>query len=235
MNPNDKHALESALLLKEKLGCSVHVISLGSENSIKILREAIAMGVDTATRIDTGDLGYLSPLAKGEILAQAVKKIGNFDLILLGMASNDYGQSQLPSIIAAKLLMSQVTYADSLEIENNFFIGDRYVEGGTIKIKVKIPCVVSVASTANEPRYTSVKRILIAKKTEIPVINLKDLDINIEDFDSYCGLKLNIVEKPETDEIEVFKVDEGDDIELGVEKLLSKLKTDGIELGGLKQ
>ncbi len=229
MNPNDKNAIEAALQIKEsKEGVTVHVLSLGSENALKVLREAIAMGVDSASRIEADDLDFLSSMAKTTILAKAIQK-EQPDLIMTGMYSTDFGQAQVPVILATMLNLPQVTYVDKLEIEDKTVTAERYIEGGSIKLKVPRPCVLSIASTANEPRYTSVKRIMLAKKTQIPVVSLADLEIDTTGLNNMGGLELIEIIQPQKSEIECFKVEE-DDVEVGVDKLIAKLREDGIDL-----
>ncbi|MHA1990346.1 MAG: electron transfer flavoprotein subunit beta/FixA family protein [Candidatus Hodarchaeales archaeon] len=231
MNPNDKHAVEAALQLKEKNeGSTVHAMCLGSENALSVLREAIAMGCDSASRVDFGE--YLSAEGRTEVLTKAINKTDSFDLIFTGMAG-DFESSQTPVILASKMNLPQITYANTLDIEGNSFVSERYIEGGSIKIKVPMPCIVSVASTANEPRYTSVKRILVAKKTEIPIISLDDLEINVDILKTIGGLEMVSIEQPEIEEKEVVKI-ESDDLEEGVGELIIKLKEAGVDLGGYK-
>ena len=212
MNPNDKNAIEAALILKEKYGGTVGVLCIGSENALNALREAIAMGADEAARVNISDLGYLNPLAKSKIIVNAIKKMGQYDIIFTGMNSIDYGQAQIPVLVATGLELPHLTYATDISIgaDNKSVISNRYVEAGTVKVKVSIPCVVSVATTANKPRYTSVKRILVAKKTPIPIMTLTDLSIKVEDLASYGGLELLEVEHPKQRETEVFKIEEED-------------------------
>ena len=230
MNVNDKNAIEAALQIKEaQENVTVHAICLGSENALKVLREAIAMGCDEASRIEADDLDFLtSSMAKATILAKAIQKLEP-DLIMTGMYSTDFGQAQVPVILATILNLPQVTYVDKLEMDNNSVTAERYIEGGSIKLKVPRPCVLSIASTANEPRYTSVKRIMLAKKTQIPVVSLGDLEVDTATLKNMGGLEIVEVQRPEKSEIECFKVEE-DDVEAGVDKLLAKLREDGIDL-----
>ena len=231
MNPNDKHAVEAALQLKEKFeGSTVHAMSMGSGNALSVLREAVAMGCDSASRIDNEE--YIPSEGRTTVLMNAIEKTEKFDVIFTGMAG-DFGSAKIPIILATKMNLPHISYANTLEIEGNSLISDRYIEGGAIKIKVPIPCVVSVASTANEPRYTSVKRILVAKKTEIPVLSLNDLNIDIDSLKNIGGLEFVSVEQPDVEEKEVVKIQE-DDLEEAVGILLEKLKADGVDLGGFK-
>ena len=230
MNTNDKNAIEAALLIKESQdNVTVHAVCFGSENALKVLREAIAMGCDEASRIDADDIEFLtSSLAKATVLAKAIEK-HQPDLIITGMYSTDFGQAQVPVLLASMLKLPQVTYVDKLELADGSVTAERYIEGGSIKLKVPRPCVLSIASTANEPRYTSVKRIMLAKKTEIPVVSLDDLNISEDDLKTTGGLEVVEIQTPDKQEIECFKVEE-DDVEAGVDKLLAKLREDGIDL-----
>lgn len=230
MNVNDKNAIEAALQIKESHDdVTVHALCFGSENALKVLREAIAMGCDEASRVDADDIEFLtSSMAKATVIAKAIEKL-EADLILTGMYSTDFGQAQVPVILASILKLPQVTYVDKLELTDGFVTAERYIEGGSIKLKVPRPCVLSIASTANEPRYTSVKRIMLAKKTQIPVVSLDDLGVSEDDLQSMGGLEVVEIQTPDIAEIECFKVEE-DDVEAGVDKLLAKLREDGIDL-----
>jgi electron transfer flavoprotein beta subunit len=231
MNPNDKHAVEAALQLKEKNeGSSVHAMCLGSENALSVLREAIAMGCDSASRVDFG--GYLSAEGRTEILTKAISQMDAFNLIFTGMAG-DLESSQTPVFLASKMNLPQITYANTLDIEGSSFVSERYIEGGSIKIKVSMPCIVSVASTANEPRYTSVKRILVAKKTQIPIISLDDLEIDADSLEILGGLEMVSIEQLDSEDKEVIKR-ENDNLEEAVGELIIKLKEAGVDLGGYK-
>lgn len=234
MNVNDKHAIESALELQEKFeDAVVHAMCLGSGNAVKVLREAIAMGCTEASWVNIDDINFLlTPLSKATILEKALKK-HNPDLVLTGMYSTDLGQAQLPSLLASVLDLPQSTYVNKIQLDGDHVITDRYVEGGIIKIKVKKPCVLSIASTANEPRYTSVKRIMLAKRTQIPEVTLGDLGIDKDSLKNTGGVELIEVSKPTTSELETFMVEE-DDLEKGIELLVNKLKEDGIDLSAFK-
>ncbi|KKK40898.1 hypothetical protein LCGC14_2921970, partial [marine sediment metagenome] len=202
--PNDKHAIEAALVLKEtNEGSTVHAMSMGSENALSVLREAVAMGCDSASRIDYEE--FLPSEGKAEILTKAISK-DSYDLILTGMVG-DFGSSQIPVLIASKMNFPHITYANTLEVDGNSFAADRYIEGGAIKIKVTMPCIVSVASTANEPRYTSVKRILVAKRTQIPVFSLDDLELDEDSLSNIGGLEFSAIEKPDIEEKEIIKIE----------------------------
>ena len=149
MSSFDKHAIEAALQLQEQdESITVQVLCLGSENALKILREAIAMGIESGNRVEADALDYLSAYAKGKILAKTIKHLGDFDLILTGMYSTDFGQAQLPSLLASNLGLPQITYLNSIKIENNMVIGDRYVESGAVTTEVPIPCVVILVLNA---------------------------------------------------------------------------------------
>lgn len=235
MNPNDKNAIEAALVLKEKYGGTVGVLCVGSEKALNALREAIAMGADEAARVDINDCGYLNPLAKSEIITKAIKKMGQYDIIFTGMNSVDYGQAQIPVLVATGLSLPHLTYATdiSLEDDNKNVASNRYIEAGTVKVKISMPCIISVATTANKPRYTSVKRILLAKKTPIPVMSLNDLNVEVASLSAYGGLELLEVEHPKQRETETFKVEE-EDLEKAVDMLLAKMKEDGFDLVSYK-
>lgn len=237
MNPNDKHAVEAGLQLKEKHGGTVKVLSLGPEEAaLKVVREAIAMGADEGAVIETDeDLGWLDAFTKAKILVKGINKLGSFDLILTGMNSTDFNDHQVPQMIAELLNLPAETYISELEMEDGKVKVHRYIEGGTVELRIPLPSVLSIASVANEPRYTPIKRIMLARRAKIPVWELDDdLDLDEDDLKDEMSLKLVDVSEPPVEERELVKIEE-EDPEKAVDLLLEALKKDGIDLGAYRK
>ncbi len=236
MNPNDKHAVEAGLQLKEKHGGSVKVLSLGPEDAaLKVVREAIAMGADEGAVINTEDLGWLDAFMKAKILVKGINKLGSFDLILTGMNSTDFNDHQVPQMIAELLNLPAETYISEHEIEDGKIKVHRYIEGGTAELRVPLPAVLSIASVANEPRYTPIKRIMLARRANIPVWELDDdLDLDEDDINDEMSIKLLDVSEPPVEERKLVKIEE-EDPEKAVDLLLEALKKDGIDLGAYRK
>ncbi len=237
MNPNDKHAVEAGLQLKEKHGGTVKVLALGPEDAaLKVVREAIAMGADEGAVIETDeDLGWLDAFTKARILVKGINKLGSHDLILTGMHSTDFNDHQVPQMIAELLSLPAETYISELEVEDGKIKVHRYIEGGTVELRIPMPAVLSIASVANEPRYTPIKRIMLARKAKIPVWELDDdLDWDEDEIEDEMTIRLVEVSEPPVEERTLIKIEE-DDPEKAVDMLLESLKKDGIDLGAYKK
>ncbi len=235
MNPNDKHAVEAALQIKEAHGGTVKVLSLGPEDAaLKVVREAIAMGADEGAVIETEELGWMDTLTKANILVKGINKLGSFDLLLTGMYSTDFTDHQIPQMIAELLNLPAETYISEYTIEEGKIKVHRYIEGGTVELRIPLPAVLSIASVANEPRYTPIKRIMLARRTKIPIWELDDLELDEDEVKEEMPLKLVGVSEPPAEERELIKIEE-EDPEKAVDLLLEALKKDGIDLGAYKK
>lgn len=176
VNPFDKNAVEAALQLKEKHGGTVTVISMGPPQAKDALKECIAMGADNAYLISDRAFGGADTLATSYTLAAAVKKLGNVDLILCGKQAIDGDTAQVGPEIAENLGMTQVTYAAKIEVEGETVKIEREHEEGYEVIETKLPLLVTVVKSINNPRFPTVKGTMKANRAEIPVWTAADLD-----------------------------------------------------------
>ncbi len=235
MNPYDKHAIEAALQLKETHGGVVKAVSFGSANAEKILREAFAMGCDEIYRVDNSELKIVDPYLTATVLAKTVEKMGIPDLILFGMQSSDFATAMVPVLVARKLKIPHLSFIEKIDVNDGILTVERYIEGGKRKSRTSKPAVLSITSTANEPRYTSIRRIMKAKKAPLEVYSVEDLGLSKEDL-SLASSPISVIEIKPPEKIEKKLVRfEDEDIEAMVDKLLQKLKEDGINLEAYKK
>ncbi|MFQ6086912.1 MAG: electron transfer flavoprotein subunit beta/FixA family protein, partial [Candidatus Bathyarchaeia archaeon] len=121
----DKNALEEAIRIREKLGGEVFTVTVGPEDAKTTLREALAMGADKAYLISDPIFENSDTLATSYILAEAIKKIGPFDLILCGEASIDSFSAQVGPRLAERLGVPLITYARKLSLEGDAVTAER--------------------------------------------------------------------------------------------------------------
>ncbi len=195
VSPYDEYAVEEALRIKEAKGGQVTVFSVGSEETKTVLKKCLAMGADEAVLIkDDTDETY-DALRTAKIIAQVLKKKHTeFELLLFGKQSVGADNSQVPSMVAALLDLPQVNVVTKLEIEGNSGTAHREIEGGLEKVSFPLPAVISAQKGLNEPRYETLKGIMAAKRKEIPVITLQELELQPEELDP--GLELVKIESP---------------------------------------
>ncbi|MBU1344541.1 MAG: electron transfer flavoprotein subunit beta/FixA family protein [Proteobacteria bacterium] len=173
MNPFDACAVEEALLIKEKFPDSkVHAITVGPDPARDTLSRALGMGADEAIHIVDNTTGYRPPVVTASwIAAYAGDK--NYDLILTGIMSADEMNAQTGPVIAQRLCLPCCTATLREEIwpnEKKVSV-EREIEGGARDMfDISLPCVLTLQTGINCPRYPSLSKVLRARKKEIDVI-----------------------------------------------------------------
>lgn len=169
-NPEDLNALEQALRLKdEHPGSTVTLLTMGLPRAAEIVREAIYRGADRGIVLTDRALGGADTLATSYSLAQAVKKHGNYDLILGGRQAIDGDTAQVGPQIAEKLGLPQVTYAEEiLSVKDGKVTVKRRLEQGVETVCAPMPCVITVNGSAAECRPRNAKRIMKYKRAASP-------------------------------------------------------------------
>lgn len=165
-NPEDLNALEQALRLKDlNPGSTVTMLTMGLPRAAEVIREAIYRGADGGVVLTDRVLGGADTLATSYSLAQAVKKMGKYDIILGGRQAIDGDTAQVGPQIAEKLGIPQVTYAEEiLECKDGYVIVKRRLENGIEIVKAPLPCVVTVNGSAAECRPRNAQRIMKYKR-----------------------------------------------------------------------
>lgn len=178
INPDDKSGLEAALVLKEKLGAEVTVLTMGPPQAEKALREALAMGADKAILLSDRAFAGADTWATSSTLAAAINNL-EYDLIIAGRQAIDGDTAQVGPQIAEHLKLPQVSYVGGLEVDGDSLILKRCIEDGYHKIKVKMPCLITTLSEMNEPRYMSVGGVFDAfREKEIIHWSLADITVD---------------------------------------------------------
>lgn len=188
-NPLDRHALEEALRMKEKLGGTVSVITMGPPQARKTIEDALAMGADRGAILCDPLFAGADTLATARIVSAGIRSFGEFDLVICGNDTLDSATGQVPPQVAEFLNVSHVTHVRKIEVIGTDRIGvERVVEGGFFRIEVKLPTVISVLKTINTFRLPSVMGIMEAAGKEIRELDASvcsKFDIN----DDELGLK----------------------------------------------
>lgn len=183
LSPFDEYAVEEALRLREGKGGQVTIVSVGPEEALIILKKCLAMGADEAVLIKDDTPETYDGYRTARIISQTVRKnFSNFDLLLFGKQSVGVDNTQVPSMVAELLGLPQVNVVTKLEIEGSRGIAHREIEGALEKVEFSLPAVLSAQKGLNEPRYETLKGIMMAKKKEIPVVSLNDLDLKEEEL-----------------------------------------------------
>ena len=180
INHDDKTGIEAALQLKEQLGGTVTVVSMGPPQADVALREALAMGCDEAYLVSAREFGGSDTYATSGIIAAALKKIG-YDMIITGRQAIDGDTAQVGPQIAEKLHLPQVSYVEEvIEATEEYVVVKRQYEDGYHIIKIKTPCLLTAIAELATPRYMSVRGIVEAYEAEIKVLGFEDLKDGLE-------------------------------------------------------
>ncbi len=182
INEWDDYALEEALLIKEKFGGTVTVITVGNEEADETLRKCLAKGADKAIRLSDPAFEESDAYATAKILYAAIKKMP-FDLIFTGVQASDDGYAQVGVTLAELLGVPHATLVKKIEfMDNNFVRVHRELEGGLEEVvDLKIPALLTIQTGINEPRYVSIMGIRRARAKKIEVLGLEDLGLKKED------------------------------------------------------
>ncbi len=206
LNPADKHALEEALRIKERLSkedvtTKITAVSMGLPQAKTTLKLCLAMGADDAILLSDKAFSGADALATSFTLATCIKKIGEFDLILCGSESTDGGTAQVAPELAAFLDAPHAVFVKEIEqisSRKKEMTVKRSLEDGYMRVRIKMPAVLSVTTEINRPRYPTASMIMKAMKKEIKIWNAMDISIK----EGEVGLSGS-----PTRSIEIFKPD----------------------------
>lgn len=184
INPEDKHALEAALRIKDESGAKITVISMGPPQAKNALREALCMGADEAILLTDRAFGGADTLATSKTLASAIKEL-DYDIIFAGRQAIDGDTAQVGPEIAEHLEVPQVTYVQDVKVTEDGLVVNRALEDGYELIKVQTPCLLTAIEELNQPRYMNVGLIFDTANKEVKVMTAADLDVDLAEL----GLK----------------------------------------------
>jgi len=179
MNGYDANALEEALRLKEHDGGgTISVVSLGPDTARDTLKRAIAMGADNAVHVNDPSLANADSTTTARVLAAAIRKMGEFDVVMCGRQASDTDGGQVHIGIGETLGLPIISPIQKIEeVADGAVVVQRIVEDGYQRVKVRLPALLGVSSEINEPRYPPLKGIMAAGRAQIPVWTAADLGV----------------------------------------------------------
>jgi len=234
INPFDMYALEEGIRIKEKHGGTVTALSMGPPQAESALREAVSLGVDKGVLMSDRAFAGSDTLATGYTLAAGIAQQEGADIILMGKQAMDGDTGQVGPGVAENLSFPHITDVRKIEEinEDGTIVVERLMEEGYVRLKTRLPVVLTVVKEINEPRLPSLKGKLAARKAEVPSIGQADLDID--------GDRLGFNGSP-TQVIKVFtppkptggRILQGE-VPDAVRELLKELRDAGLAIGGEK-
>ena len=221
----DEYAVEQALQLKEK-GEDVEVTALtvGPEDAAEAIKKALQMGADKGVHVVDDAIAGSDALATSQVLAAAVSKLGEVDVVMCGMSSTDAAMSVIPAMLAERLDLPQVTLGSVIESQGKEFRIKRDGDTATEVIGATAPLVLSVTDQSGEARYPSFKGIMAAKKKPLETWSLSDIGVDAGQvgLDNAWSVVESTEERPPRTQGEVVADEDGSGAKALVEFLASK-------------
>ena len=214
----DKNAMEEAIKIKDKQGGKITVVTVGPADAKERIKELLAMGADEGVLIpipDKCDYRVVSTL-----LAEAIKKIGEYDIVLCGEASIDMFSGQIGPRLAGLLNIPQITYAQSINVDKDKAVAERNMGDKSVTTESSFPVLITVTKEINEPRLPSLMQILGAANKPINEWSADSLTKKLEPKVETLELKGVSMERKNI----VYK----DDVEDSVNKLVDSLAKEGV-------
>ena len=188
MNGYDANALEEALRLREKHGGRVTAVGLGDDSSRESLKRAIAMGADSAVLLDDPDWLHADSAGVARALSAAIRKLGNFDLILCGRQASDTDGGQVLHWIAELLDLPSVSPVAKIEaVDGRSLTVHRLIEDGYQRLRVELPALLGISSEINEPRYPPPRGVMKADRVRIS--GWKGSDLGLQEISAKVQLR----------------------------------------------
>jgi electron transfer flavoprotein beta subunit len=224
----DKNALEEAVRIKEKAGSGkVTALALGSAKLKDTIKDALAAGADEAVILIDPLFNTLDAGGKARVLAAAIRKIGKFDVLMVGEGSTDNYSGQVGSRLAELLDLPALTYVKQLEFANGKMKATRNMEESFEVVESGLPVLVAVTSGINEPRIPSLMQILKAARKPLQEWNTAALSMSAADLGQN---EVNLLSNLAPVELRKKIVYEGK-IEENVDNLVNSLIKEGVLRG----
>ena len=176
ISPFDENALEAALQLQEEFGGKVTVLSLGKKLSDTVLRKSLAAGADELILLQDDGFEKLDSHSIAAALADAIRKIGDYDLVLTGRQAGDWDFGQVGLILAEMLALPCIGLAREITVQDESVLVKKNVPGGYEQVKAAMPALVTVSNEVGELRYISRTRMMkmLRSRISIPTWSAED-------------------------------------------------------------
>jgi electron transfer flavoprotein beta subunit len=236
INPFDMYAIEEGVRLKEKHGGTTTVISMGPPQAETALREAISMGCDDAVLLSDRAFAGADTLATSYTLAAGIRQIGQnggpVDLVVMGRQTMEGDTAQVGPETAENLGIPHVTDVRKVEeVKDGTIVLERLLENGYLRLKAKLPIVMTVVKEINVPRIPSLRGKMAAKKAEIRTMGVAALSGVASDRVGLTGSPTQVVRIFTPPRPTGGKVFTGE-VPHSVGELIAELKAAGVPLEG---
>ena len=176
ISPFDENALEAALRIKEEVGAKITVLSMGKKVSDQVMRKSLAAGADKLIFLQDDAFENLDSYSIASVLADAIRKIGEYDLVLTGRQAGDWDFGQVGLILGELLGIPCVSLAREIKVKDGNVLAKKIVLGGYEEVKAKLPALVTASNEVGELRYISKTKMLAMLRGAAPIPIWKSAD-----------------------------------------------------------
>ena len=212
MDESDSFGVEMGLQLAEKAGGGeVTIVSMVPSSGVQGIRQALAMGAAKAILVSDDALSGTDALGTAKVLAAAIKRAGDVDLVLTATESTDGYTGTVPAQVGELLGWPSLTFARAVDIADGKIKIERQTEKGYNEVEAQLPAVVSVTAGVVEPRYPSFKGIMAAKNKPLEEVSVSDLGLDASQI-GWDGARQEITDVRQAEERQAGEKieDEGD-------------------------
>ena len=222
INGFDENGLEAALRIRDAVGdVKVTVLSAGPSFVMDVMKKALSMGTDEMVLVQDNALGNISDsLAMAKVLAAAIGKIGDFDLIIAGRQASDWDNAQVPLILAELLGLPCISITRKVEVRDGQVVCEHILQNGYEVISAPLPAVVTVSNELGEPRYPNIRNIMAAARKTPTTWSLADIGMSESDL----APQLQVMDLFVPEKVSQCEFIEGDDEVDAGRKLALKLR-----------
>ena len=180
VNGFDENAVEAALQLKDAHGATIKVISMGKAFSMDVMKKPLSMGADELILVQDDEFETdVDSYHVAHVLAAAIRKLGEFDLIICGRQASDWDNAQVPLGVAELLELPCVTIGKKVEVGDDKVIVERIIPEGYEVIEASLPALVTVSNELGEPRYPTLRGIMAATRKRPTIWSAEEVGIDI--------------------------------------------------------
>jgi electron transfer flavoprotein beta subunit len=221
ISPFDSQAVEAALRIRDAAGGGkITVLSVGPASARDVVKHGLAMGADEGILIDDPALADADSFVTARVLAAAIKKIGQFDIVFCGRQAADWDMGVVGPGLGELMGVPAVTISKSVQANDGRLRVERVLTDGFETIDVPTPCVITISNELGDPRYPQLRQIMLAARKQVVVWTVADLGLNETDLQSPLQLERLYVPIKES-HVEII---EGDTVEEQAENLARRLR-----------
>ena len=190
VNGFDENAVEAELRIKESGDANISVLSLGNNFVMDVMKKPLSMGADQLYLLQDDAMDGLDAFGTAYALSEAIKKIGEYDLILCGRQASDWDNAHVPMGIAEMLGIPCITLTQKVEVKDGSLVVERSLSDGYQVIEAQLPAVVTASNELGEPRYPTLRGIMQASRKTPTVWSADEVGLD----ESSLAPKLKITE-----------------------------------------